>query len=382
MKKKIGIITSTQSFCDNYGAILQAFALSYKLKKLDLEPLIIRYKIDGEYLKGTAPLSRRFKATLLNRNLSFHAKKVLLKNRILNKSTASVFSEFSKRYLQFYNEKYVDFDTLNISPPNCDAFITGSDQVWNPVIHNNTNDPGYFLDFVPPDKRRIAYAPSIGVSRIPDNCRTNLKDYLKKFYVLSIREQSGADIIKDVCNIDVPIVLDPTLLLSDIEWDEVCLTPDFLPEKYILCYKFGKSKIMDKTIQRISSYYNFPIVAVPASPETKYKMDYRIGPSEFLGAIKNAQIICNDSFHASVFSIIYNKPFLTFPRHEQQVLFSMNSRMTGLLKMLSLENRYITSENQINVDEIFDISFDHVNAVLKEKRANSMVYLEKSLQGI
>lgn len=382
MEKKVGITTSAQSFGDNYGAILQAYALSNKLKSFDYIPLIIRYMVSGEYEKGKAPLSKRIKSTLFNRNISLYAKKTLVMNRLLKRSTNALFLKFAENHLQFYNEEYMGFSALKQGPPDLDAFITGSDQVWNPVIHNNVNDPGYFLDFVPANKRRIAYAPSMGVDRLPKACNVDLKSYLDKFYALSIREQSGADIIKSICNMDVRVVLDPTMLLTCSEWEEVCKPTDFLPDEYILCYKFGKSKIMDTLIKRLSDHYHLPVVAVPASPETRFKADYRIGPGEFLSAIKNARVICNDSFHASVFSIIYNKPFLTFPRHAQSTEFSMNSRMSGLLKTFELESQYITSEQQFGFDKISNLSFDRANAILQKKRLESIDYLKKSLQDI
>lgn len=380
--KKIGILTSTQSFGDNYGAVLQAFALSYKLKQLGFIPYIIRYKLDGEYLKGKAPINIRLKNTLLNKKFSFHAKKTLVFNLIFHRNNQDVFKDFCKNNLNFYNENYLTFKELKEDVPNFDAFITGSDQVWNPIIHNYKNDPGYFLDFVPNNIPKIAYAPSMGVDIFPEECKKDLKYYLNKFDHLSIREFSGAKNIKEICDIDVPVVLDPTLLLTSENWNTICADISFLPKRYILCYKFGKSKLMDKIIKIIAKLYKLSIVAVPASPETKFKMDYRIGPSEFVSAIKNATIICTDSFHASVFSIIYNKPFLTFPRHDEKNEKSMNNRMKDLLKMLELEDRYVLFENQIDINNVLNLSFEKSNKILDKKRKISIEYLNNSTKEI
>lgn len=382
MEKQIGITTSTQSFHNNYGAILQAYALSYKLKELGYIPKIIRYRLDNEYLAHSAPLSKRLKATLFNKQMSFHAKKELLLNRLLNRGVDAVFADFAKEHLDFYNEKYVDFEALKKEPPEYDAFITGSDQVWNPVIHGGINDPGFFLDFVPYGKKRIAYAPSMGVNEIPESAKCDLKDYLIKFDSLSIREQSGADIIKNVCDIDVPIVLDPTLLLNAEEWDTVSKKHAKLPEKYIFVYKFGNSKLMDKKIKELSKKHKLPVVTAPASAETRFKADYTIGPGEFLYAIKNATMIFTDSFHATVFSIIYNKEFLTFPRHEQTKRVTMNSRMENLLEMLEIEDRYISSADSYKEDRLFEISYEKANKILLEKREESISYLTTALRGV
>lgn len=177
--KKIGILTSTQSFGDNYGAVLQAFALSYKLKQLGFIPYIIRYKLDGEYLKGKAPINIRLKNTLLNKKFSFHAKKTLVFNLIFHRNNQDIFKDFCKNNLNFYNENYLTFKELKEDVPNFDAFITGSDQVWNPIIHNYKNDPGYFLDFVPNNIPKIAYAPSMGVDIFPEECKKRFKILFK-----------------------------------------------------------------------------------------------------------------------------------------------------------------------------------------------------------
>ena len=149
MTKKVGILTSTQSFGDNYGAVLQAYALSTCIRELGCDPNIIRYKVEGEYVNHSAPIVKRLQSTLFNPNMSLHGKKTLVMNKVLRRSVSPVFSDFTKKYLQFYNTEYLTNTQLKDNPPPFDAFVTGSDQVWNPVIHGNKNDPGYFLDFVP-----------------------------------------------------------------------------------------------------------------------------------------------------------------------------------------------------------------------------------------
>ena len=376
--KKVGILTSAQSFGDNYGAVLQAYALSTVLKSMGYEPNIIKYKVAGEYVNHSAPLAERLKTTLFNKEMSVHAKKTLIANKLMHKSVNGVFWNFVNNYLDFYNEEFIGFDELKKNPPDFSCFITGSDQVWNPVIHGNKNDPGYFLDFAPKGAKRIAYAPSIGVDKIPEECEKSLGGFLEKFDALSIREKSGADIIKKCCGIDIPVMLDPTLLLSAKEWDEIAKKPDNLPDKYVFCYKFGKSETMDKTIKHISKKYRLPIVTAPSSPEVKFTADYSIGPSEFLGAIKNATLVCADSFHATVFSIIYKKPFLIFPRHTEGEI-NMNSRMENILETFALKERYIPENSEFDDSKLFELSFEYANRVLEEKIKESKNYLHNSL---
>ncbi len=380
MGSTIGILTSAQSFGDNYGAVLQAYALTTKLTTMGYQPEIIRYKVQGEYVNHGAPLIKRLQSTLFNSEMPLYAKKNLLINKLTHRSVNGIFAAFVKENLPMYNAEFVDFDYLKQNTPPFDMFVTGSDQVWNPIIHGNKNDPGYFLDFVSEGKKRIAYAPSMGVDKIPEDCKGDLKDYLVKFHALSIREKSGAQIIKDCCGIDVPVVLDPTLLLTAKEWDKVAKKPQNLPDKYIFCYKFGKSETMDKTIKGISKKYNLPIVTAPSKPEVKFKADFTIGPAEFLGAIKNASIVCADSFHATAFSIIYKTPFLIFPRHSKSAAANMNSRMQNILETFRLQDRYIEENEKCDFNTLFELSFDYAEKVLVEKRAESENYLKKALQ--
>lgn len=381
MLKKVGILTSAQSFGDNYGAVLQAYGLSQVLKSMNFEPNIIKYRVEGEYVNHGAPIAERLKNTLFNNEMSFHAKKNLVINKLTGKSVNGVFGAFVNKYLNFYNDEFIGFEELKENPPEYPAFITGSDQVWNPVIHGNKNDPGYFLDFVPHGAKRIAYAPSIGVDKIPEECEKDLEAYLKNFDALSIREKSGARIIKNCCGRDVPVMLDPTLLLTAEEWDRIALKPRQLPEKYIFCYKFGKSETMDRTIKTISKKYNLPIVTAPSSPEVRFKADYTIGPAEFLGAIKNATLVCADSFHATVFSVIYEKPFLIFPRHAGGKI-NMNSRMENILETFGLKDRYISENREYDEDSLFRVSFENAERVLEVKREESKKFLENALKNL
>ena len=382
MNRDIGIITSTQSFGNNYGAILQAYALSTILKESGYHPYIIKYKREEEFLQGTAPVLERLKATLLNPNTSIRSKRVLLYNYITKRSPRKQFLEFEKKYLSFFKDEYVEFETLKKNPPPYDTFIVGSDQVWNPVIHGNRNDPGYFLDFVPDGQKRIAYAPSIGVDAIPDSCKDTLGPFLVKFDALSVRERTGQKIIKDACGIDVRVTLDPTLLLKADEWEKVSEACNSLPERYILCYKFGNSKQMDYAIRKLSKMYRMPVVAVPASTETKFHINYGIGPGEFLAAVRNAAIVFSDSFHATVFSIIFKRPFYTFPREGMETTSKMNGRMQDLLQMVCLEDRYITSAQEVDEKDPFAISFQNSEDMLQRKRTEDLSFLLNAIKEI
>ena len=252
MNNKIGILTSTPSFINNYGAVLQAYALQTRLKKLGLDPYIIKYADEHEYVQGKPGFGARLKGTLLNPHISFRAKYKMVLNKLTHKSVIPVFNKFQHDYICFFNDEYIGYKGLEDIGNQFSAFITGSDQVWNPNVHHGVNDPGYFLQFAPKGVKRIAYAPSIGISTIPDNCVKSLKEYLKSFDAISIREESGQRIIKETCGIDVPVVLDPTLLLDQSDYDKIsdCLLN---PEKpYIVCYLFGNIPSVRRAISAIA----------------------------------------------------------------------------------------------------------------------------------
>ncbi len=217
--------------------------------------------------------------------------------------------------MSFWNRRRVNWRSLRTNYPVTDAYICGSDQIWNPYYKKGYNDPGYFLNFVPKGKKRIAYAPSFGCDDIPLEAQKNLKYYLDQFDAVSVREQEGADIIEKYADMKVPVVADPTFLLTREEWKSIAKIPANTPDKYILCYRFMKNEEMTECMNYLSKTLHLPIITLPLSRvalSDPYKKQFEAGPEEFIGLIQNATLICTDSFHATAFSLIMNKPFYTF----------------------------------------------------------------------
>lgn len=377
--KKIGIITSTPSFINNYGAVLQAFALQTQLRNMGMDPYIIKYADDNEYVRGKAGFFERMKGTILNPRYTTRYKLRLITNKLFHRSVYPLFESFQDKHLTFYNNKYLNYDGLKTIGTEFDSFIVGSDQVWNPNVHNGINDPGYFLQFVPEGIKRIAYAPSMGINVLPDECKKNLGEYLESFDSLSIREESGRCLIKEICGIDVQVVVDPTLLLlkSDYETIKDCSR---CPQKpYILYYKFGKLDTVEKLVARLSNETGYEVVCVPAGLDTRFKPDYQIGPSQFIGLISNAQAICTDSFHAAVFAIIYEKPLLAFCREDSKSKINMNSRIEGLLNSLDLTSAWFgMGENGDNIH--FPVhDYCKTRLILAKKRDEGITYLRNAI---
>ena len=209
-----------------------------------------------------------------------------------------------------------------------------------------------------------------------------LKEYISTFDFISVRESEGQQIIFEKCGIDVPVVLDPTLMADPDVYEPISECNAKLPPKYILCYRFGKLAYSEKVIRDISKKMGLPVVELPLSIESYgkgSKLCYEIDPSQFIGAIKGAELVLTDSFHCTVFSIITHKPFYTFLRQGKDEKNNMNGRMENLLANLALEERLITPETINLIDLNKTIDYDLVEAKLKKLRRQSQQFLKEAL---
>ncbi len=385
--KKIGIITTScggsGTFACNYGAALQGYALVKQLRILGFDAHDINYVSANEYRPQQYNVIKR---TLLRLRLIFNVKLVKQKidehkNRENRKMLRDAFVDFIKKSDLTYNDgAFYRIEELEKMSGEFYAFITGSDVVWNPLLRKGINDKGYFLDFAAEGVKRIAYAPSIGLSVLPDTAKTDLKELLNKFTAISIREESGADIIRQETGLEAKVVLDPTMLLEPAEYDEIAKVPQGLPEKYIAVYRFGKLEHTKEKIIEISEKLNLPIVYIPSNNDGAFEPMYNIGPSEFIGIIRNAELVLSDSFHCTVFALINNKPFLTFCRTLPCPEKDINSRMTDLLKRVNMYDRMVMPGNEIVYDNLFNIDFTEADSVIRAMRAESLAYLKNALE--
>lgn len=385
--KKIGIITSSHAksgtYGWNYGAALQGYALVRQLRDMGYEAYDINYLSKYEYNPKQYSL---LKKTLKRIGLLFRPKIVKgkikeIKMRKKLKQLNSSFTSFVKENKLTYNEgMFYSLEELHEESKEFFAFVTGSDVVWNPYLHKNVNDPGYFLDFAEEGVKRIAYAPSFGVTSLPEQSRENLKSLLEKFEAISVREQSGADLIFRETGIKVPVVLDPTLLLDPQKYDDIERKLVGLPREYIAVYKFGSIEHTDEKIKEISSKLHLPIVFIPSGDNKSYYSRYDIGPGEFLNIINNANLVLSDSFHCTVFCLIKHRPFLTFYRSIPNEKKNINIRMINLLKTVDLSERLIKPGMDINYEELFSIDFNHSDNVINELRKFSVSYLQNALE--
>ena len=373
----VGLV-SVRNF--NYGSILQAFAFQSVLFRKGINNEIILYKKRD----GVKQLLRVFNMPLLKAKINTLKRSIYAK---LDKDVNSVmrarhssFSEFVKKKLVF-SEDYDGRKSLLEGTKKYRAFILGSDQVWNPM---NLGSDFYTLLFCPKNKLKVTYASSFGVSQIPNYQIRRTKNYLKAIDQISVREDSGAQIVKRLIGKDVPVVVDPTLLLDAEDWNSLIIDHRECEDKYIFAYFVGASPGHRDAVKRLSKNTGLKVIGIPFVDELA-KSDYfmvdkeylKVGPSEFVNLIRHAEFICTDSFHATVFSIQYQKLFFVFDRYKVDDKASMNSRLFSILRKLGLESRLVSQSGDILNWYEEDIDFAPVLNKLKNLRIDSEVYLDK-----
>ena len=374
---KIGLITFHHAH--HYGAQLQAYALMKAITGMGAECEIINYvrpdTIEGNRLfkKGLSP-----RAILSNANTLINFRQ--LKRRY------GRFESFVNEDMRLSKKFYRSYEELLKDAPEYDVYVCGSDQVWNPLIFKeNTYDPAFFADFAK-SGRRIAYAPSFGITEIPEDKREDLRRYLERFDCLSVREKQGEKIIRDVAGRDSVTVLDPTLLLTGDEWDEFSAAPVF-KEPYLLCYFISNPGKYSGYIKALSEKYRLRVVSLCGArrvvPQTRHTV-LDAGPREFPGLFRNASMVCTNSFHGTVFSITFKKDFYSFASALNSEK-TVNSRLYNILEKLGLEARIFSSGmetgdfiSRIN-DEANLIDYTSVYDTLQKEREMSYKYLKDSL---
>lgn len=278
------------------------------------------------------------------------------------------------KFRQF--DSYIEFSNIIIGRDNYpkdlseqfDYFVVGSDQVWNPH-YDFVAGKCDFLAFAN-DNQKISYAASFGVSEIPLERKKEYAKYLKTFKAISVRESKGCKIVKDLVNREAIVVLDPTLLLDESEWKKLEKKSHYCPKhKYVFVYALGdkNDKFKAKIEQLRNKYEIFDVRMV-----LRNGRELPIGPSEFLYLLRNAELVLTDSFHATVFSIIFHKRFITFNRPG----LNMNSRIESLAKLIGQKN---CLNDTGDLDCEIKIDYVKVDEILKEERRKSIAFLKKAL---
>ena len=387
--KKTAIVSCY--FIHNYGSMLQAYATQKLLDKLNIENETINVSgFLGEFRK--AQYSYILKSGInsdIFRDRLGKAKNILIKKFLRNDYTSNIkqrdikFDDFAESIIR-KSQVYVSLEDLaNKCSDNYGAVLIGSDQLWLPA---NIAADYYTLNFVPDEMNSVAYATSFGVSTLPGDAAEMARRFLPRIKHISVREHAGQKLIKELTGRTVPVVCDPTLLFTGEEWMEIQQKDRIIEEAYIFCNFIGSTQIHRDFVRRLKKETGLKIVAL-THVDHYMKCDegyadytpYDIGPSEFLNLIRNASYVCTDSFHSTVFSILYKKEFFEFKRYTQNTKQSTNSRLDTLFDLTGIRGRMLDGNENIQDCLNMKLDYEEVHKKLAAVREESYIYLEKSL---
>ena len=384
---KFGIITLVS---DNYGNKYQNYAVEQLLSKYgDVETFGLEelyhaentehntrlQKFSPQYIRDvliyrtmyTYDINRVDRGVLRN---YFFSKKNSRELLALKERRNEKFVDFSRRYMHISKTLLNRMNTDRDWSDQYDFFICGSDQIWNPSYA--TTSELAFCSFAP--EKTICLAPSFGVSRIPDSRRQEYAAYLRKIYCLSVREDAGQRIIEELSGRKVEVLLDPTMIVPTKTWEAICKKPgNELPENYVACYFLGKiNKDYIRKINTFAAEKHLPVVMLFDITTPEY---YTYDPGEVLYVMNNAEYILTDSFHGSVFSILFHKNFYVFRRNEGRN--SMNSRLETLLKRFDLEDRCSEKTKDIETTR-----WNQIDQYLEEERKKTKDFLSDAIEKV
>lgn len=373
----------------NYGSMLQAYATVAEMRGRGLDYEIIGYKKKLTLVFILKNLPRIMNRTWQNEKGLVVQKKI---NRLLHKKFACNAGVRDQLFVQFRNTHFDSlvhichgYDDLVQQAQRYDAALVGSDQMWSP---SGLATNFYNLMFVPDGVRKISYASSFGVSSIPDCQRKRTRAYLSRIDYLSVRETSGQTIVKELTGRDALIAVDPTLLLSREDWDVFSKEEKVVKYEYIFAYFLGDNQEHREKVRELAEATGLKVVTlrhldqyVPFDEQFGDYAPYDVGPCEFLNLIKNAVYVCTDSFHGSVFSAIFHKKFLTFPRYRQDASVSRNSRIESLIDHLGLQERFYKGGDVLKTME-GEIDYTAVDGKKEVMVNRSKAFLDEALSEV
>lgn len=360
------ILTITCHNVYNHGALLQAWALVSFLRKKGAKAAIIDYQPD--YLRGHYDLSVR------NSRYDYPVIKqlyLLAKYPGWRKSLKRkyAFDAFSDKYLRpfLYKRTYFNYEDLKLHPPKADVYIAGSDQIWNTRFKNG-RDSAFYLNFGAKNTRRLSYAASFATEQLYEGTSEFVKNELGKFEAISVREKSGLEILRNLGFVGVQVA-DPVFLLDASEWISQIECPFLkLPGKpYILVYDTNESKELSIVVERIRRLTKMEVYTLSDISLVRANSKFKnVGPDGFLHLIANASIVVSNSFHASAFSMIFERNFFVVERPD-----GLNRRMRDLLDIFQLSGRLInsTTPNDILTSDIeYEKVLHSLNVHIKESK--------------
>lgn len=379
--KKVGLVMCYK--IKNYGSMLQSFALQYFFIRKEIPFECVNYNHKKDFWDSL----RKLPLLLIKsaRSMKFR----IMKNTLMTKYFVSNDLKMKKnirmqKFIEFCTERFFVTDEINSRAElvqrskKYKCVVVGSDQVWHPI---NYGTHFYDLSWVDPSVPKYAYASSFGVSKVPFLIRSGVKKSLESFKKITCREMTGAKIVTELTGKNADSLVDPTLLWSSNDWDEMLALEKLRTKKepYIFCYFLGNSLECYDFAQKLKRQTGYRIIS-PVLLDGYYsdalkfgdEHPFDMGPDDFVWFIKNADYVLTDSFHGTVFSLLYKKKVRIFERYKDSKI-SANSRIVDLLKLLGI------SDYKFNVDDLLkkDPIGLNVNQCLEKERQKALAYLNE-----
>jgi len=375
---------------NNYGTSLQGFATIDIVRELGYNLRIIRYNkkrtlkeliINTPFLLLSGALNTIIRSLKRKTHLKLnhnYSKNIVIRTNKVN--------QFKKTYFEPISDYYTGYKHLSESSKNYDVVFVGSDQVWGPL---SLYSKFYNLLFVDPSIPKFSYASSFGISNVLPWQKKGTAKYLNQLDKVGVREIQGKIIVESLSNNKATVVLDPTLLLTVERWQELAKkSTHSIESPYIFTYILGKREDTRNTVKELSNKTGYPIVSmnhiddylsvdVGFGDTTPYDVD----AFDFIKLLSNATYVCTDSFHGTIFSLLFHKQFMTFYRHKQISSKSTESRIDSLLSVFNCESRLFNFDGQEitkSMDEPID--YDFFEEKLKKMREESLKFLKTGLE--
>ena len=369
------VILTTVFSAFNYGSSLQALAGKRIIEKTGYECELAKLKslIKGRDVRIGKLMSILFRSIFLNKNNSLKTYNNSY-NKTLVEGTECKFFNFTDTYLK---PQEVTYGELKRMAEESIACFSGSDQIWN--SSTLYVDPLYYLRFAPQYKR-VALSPSFGRDFIADYNKEKMRKWIIDYPYLSVREDSGVKLIKELTGRDATHLLDPTLIINSEEWKSILCIED-KPNDYILAYFLDEpSDYAKKCLKKLKEKLDCKILAIPYKFEY---MDYSdsiiaAGPKEFVELVANAKVVCTDSFHGTVFAINMHTPFFTYER-EYGSANKQSERVLSILRKVDMLDRY---QPKNVVEELNNLDFEHSEEILNAERKKAYDYVNNAINSI
>lgn len=378
-------------FHENYGGMLQAYATITMMEKRRLDYELIRYEKHYSMLEKAKQLPRLFNSVLLNDKKEALLKKLGQRRHpdFMEKDAIrmSAFDKFRKEKFTRLSPVFRGYANLCKGTERYSAVVTGSDQLWSPAgLPTNF----YNLMFVPDNIRKISIASSFGVKNIPWYQVSRTRHFLNRIEFVSMRENRGSEIVKELTGRDVPTILDPVLMFDEKEWiDLIPMQKEYIGEPYLFAYFLGANRSHREAVTSAAHELGCKVVAlrhldqyVEADEHFGDFAPYDVGPSRFLNLLRGAKYVCTDSFHGSVFSIIHHKSFVVFNRYDEKSKLSKNSRIDTLCENLGLEGRRFGTLADIVKQLTAPIDYSRVDQKLSALKRATSDYLDAAFENV